>query len=101
MAIKYHANGDHAGLALGVAIFALGIFNTVTGIQILHAVVRRLVAEACHDHDTNSLCNRHEFNRALSKRDFHHRPLYHKDSRLRLCVRTLMHCNFDVLSQPQ
>ena len=46
MVIKYYANEDHAGLALGVAFFALGIFNTLTGTQILHAVVRRRVAEA-------------------------------------------------------
>ena len=46
MIIKYYANGDHAGLFLGLAFSLLAIFNTLTGTLILHAVVRRLVAEA-------------------------------------------------------
>jgi hypothetical protein len=46
MLIKYFQNGDNAGLLLGVAFAALGIFNTLTGTQMIRAVVRRITPDS-------------------------------------------------------
>jgi len=44
--IKYAKTGDHFGFGLGAVNTALGIIGIFLGSQMLHAVVRRLIAEA-------------------------------------------------------
>ena len=44
--IKYAKTDDSGGLILGICSVTIGAFCIWTGSQILHSVVRRLVAEA-------------------------------------------------------
>ena len=44
--IKYAKIGDDVGFSVGVANTALGISGIFFGSQMIHAVVRRLIAEA-------------------------------------------------------
>jgi hypothetical protein len=46
MILKYVKNGDNGGLLVGIMFAVMSLFNTLTGMQIAHAVVRRLLAQA-------------------------------------------------------
>jgi hypothetical protein len=46
MIVKYSSNGDSGGLYLGIFLAAISLLNVLIGFQSVHAIVRRLVAEA-------------------------------------------------------
>ncbi len=46
MIVKYSSNGDRGGFYLGITLAIMSLLNVLIGFFSIHAIVRRLVAEA-------------------------------------------------------